>query len=168
MRLHPRNGYRGAHVRALEYLVAGGRSCALNLANARGYSVKEVIAAAETVCGHPIQSELVARRQGDARRTNKVVQRHNIYARRHATNKQIWHELNVRRAMWKIIMKYAIYCPKAGIALLSRPSITKTAVPLKPTASPANILIAALLPSLKESPVERLGLPPESSSLTYF
>jgi UDP-arabinose 4-epimerase len=42
-----------AHVRALEYLLAGGRSCALNLANARGYSVKEVIAAAETVCGHP-------------------------------------------------------------------------------------------------------------------
>jgi UDP-glucose-4-epimerase GalE len=55
-----------AHVRALEYLLAGGRSCALNLANARGYSVKEVIAAAETVCGHPIQSEFVARRQGDA------------------------------------------------------------------------------------------------------
>jgi UDP-glucose-4-epimerase GalE len=55
-----------AHVRALEYLLAGGRSCALNLANAGGYSVKEVIAAAETVCGHPIESEFVARRQGDA------------------------------------------------------------------------------------------------------
>jgi UDP-arabinose 4-epimerase len=55
-----------AHVRALEYLLAGGRSCALNLANARGYSVKEVIAAAETVCGHPIPSEFVARRRGDA------------------------------------------------------------------------------------------------------
>jgi hypothetical protein len=41
-------------VRALEYLLAGGGSCALNLANAPGYSVKEVIAAAETVCGHPI------------------------------------------------------------------------------------------------------------------
>ena len=40
-----------AHVLALEYLLNGGSSCALNLANARGYSVKEVIAAAETVCG---------------------------------------------------------------------------------------------------------------------
>ena len=54
-----------AHVRALEYLLAGGESCALNLANARGYSVKEVIAAAKTVCGRPIPSETAARRPGD-------------------------------------------------------------------------------------------------------
>jgi UDP-arabinose 4-epimerase len=54
-----------AHVRALEYLIDGGRSCALNLANARGYSVKEVIAAAEKVCGRTISSETVARRPGD-------------------------------------------------------------------------------------------------------
>jgi UDP-glucose 4-epimerase len=53
-----------AHVRALEYLIDGGRSCALNLANARGYSVKEVIAAAEKVCGRTISSE-TARRPGD-------------------------------------------------------------------------------------------------------
>ena len=53
-----------AHVLALEYLLNGGSSCALNLANARGYSVKEVIAAAETVCGR-ISSEIVARRPGD-------------------------------------------------------------------------------------------------------
>ena len=54
-----------AHVRALEYLLAGGKSCALNLANARGYSVREVIATAETVCGRSIPSEIVARRPGD-------------------------------------------------------------------------------------------------------
>jgi UDP-glucose-4-epimerase GalE len=54
-----------AHVRALEYLLAGGRSCALNLANARGYSVKQVIAAAETVCGCPIPLQFAARRPGD-------------------------------------------------------------------------------------------------------
>ena len=54
-----------AHVLALEYLLNGGSSCALNLANARGYSVKEVIAAAETVCGRTISSEIVARRPGD-------------------------------------------------------------------------------------------------------
>ena len=54
-----------AHVRALEYLFAGGESCALNLANARGYSVKEVIAAAETVCGGAIRSQIMARRPGD-------------------------------------------------------------------------------------------------------
>ena len=54
-----------AHVRALEYLLAGGKSCALNLANSRGYSVKEVIAAAATVCGRTIPSEIAARRPGD-------------------------------------------------------------------------------------------------------
>jgi UDP-arabinose 4-epimerase len=53
-----------AHVQALEYLLNGGNSCALNLANARGYSVKEVIAAAETVCHRTIRSETAARRPG--------------------------------------------------------------------------------------------------------
>ena len=54
-----------AHVQALEYLLSGGNSCALNLANAHGYSVKEVVAAAETVCGRTIQSKIAARRPGD-------------------------------------------------------------------------------------------------------
>ena len=36
-----------AHVRAFKHLLRGGESCALNLANARGYSVKEVIAATQ-------------------------------------------------------------------------------------------------------------------------
>ena len=54
-----------AHVRAVNYLLEGGKSCALNLANARGYSVKEVIAAAEGVCGFTIRSEIAPRRPGD-------------------------------------------------------------------------------------------------------
>jgi UDP-glucose-4-epimerase GalE len=54
-----------AHVRALEHLLKGGKSCALNLANARGYSVKEVVAAAERVCGRPIRTEIAERRPGD-------------------------------------------------------------------------------------------------------
>ena len=54
-----------AHVQALEYLLNGGDSCALNLANARGYSVKEVIATAERVCGRTIPSETARRRPGD-------------------------------------------------------------------------------------------------------
>ncbi len=54
-----------AHVRALEHLLKGGRSCALNLANSHGHSVKEVIATAETVCGRSIPSKTVARRPGD-------------------------------------------------------------------------------------------------------
>jgi UDP-arabinose 4-epimerase len=54
-----------AHVRALEYLLQGGQSCALNLANRRGYSVKEVISTVEKVCGIPITVDFTGRRIGD-------------------------------------------------------------------------------------------------------
>jgi UDP-glucose-4-epimerase GalE len=54
-----------AHLRALKYLLAKSQSCALNLANARGYSVKEVIAAAERVCGRTITAKVAPRRPGD-------------------------------------------------------------------------------------------------------
>jgi UDP-glucose-4-epimerase GalE len=53
------------HVRALEYLLRGGDSVALNLANERGYSVKEIIAAAERISGKTIKVEYAARRSGD-------------------------------------------------------------------------------------------------------
>jgi UDP-glucose-4-epimerase GalE len=54
-----------AHVRALNYLIEGGESCALNLANAAGYSVKDVIAAVEKICGHKIPVQFEPRRHGD-------------------------------------------------------------------------------------------------------
>ena len=54
-----------AHVLALEYLLRGGPSCSLNLANARGYSVKEVIATAERVTGRWIRGNRSPRRVGD-------------------------------------------------------------------------------------------------------
>src|SRR4029079_5279541 len=54
-----------AHLRALEYLLANRESCAMNLANARGYSVKEVIAAAEHVCGRSVRFRVAPRRPGD-------------------------------------------------------------------------------------------------------
>jgi UDP-glucose-4-epimerase GalE len=54
-----------AHVRALKYLLAGGTTTAMNLANAHGYSVKEVIETAERVCGRPIQVKMAPRRPGD-------------------------------------------------------------------------------------------------------
>ena len=54
-----------AHVRALKYLIEGGASLPLNLANARGYSVKEVIAEAERVTSLPIKVEAAPRRPGD-------------------------------------------------------------------------------------------------------
>jgi UDP-arabinose 4-epimerase len=54
-----------AHVRALDHLLSGGESCALNLANAQGFSVKEVISVAERVCGRQIRVQTTARRPGD-------------------------------------------------------------------------------------------------------
>lgn len=54
-----------AHVRALRYLIDGGTTCAVNLANERGYSVLEVVATAERVTGKSIQVELMPRRLGD-------------------------------------------------------------------------------------------------------
>jgi UDP-arabinose 4-epimerase len=54
-----------AHVLALERLLRGGDSCAVNLANTRGYSVKEVIATTEKISGKGISVEFVPRRSGD-------------------------------------------------------------------------------------------------------
>jgi UDP-arabinose 4-epimerase len=54
-----------AHLRALKYLLKGGESCSLNLANARGYSVKEVIKVVERICGRPVRYEIAPRRLGD-------------------------------------------------------------------------------------------------------
>ena len=54
-----------AHVRTLEYLLQGGASITLNLGTGQGHSVREVIAAAERVVGHPIPARESARRPGD-------------------------------------------------------------------------------------------------------
>jgi UDP-glucose-4-epimerase GalE len=54
-----------AHVLALRHLQQGGASAALNLASGQGHSVREVIAAAERVTGHPIPRRETQRRPGD-------------------------------------------------------------------------------------------------------
>ena len=54
-----------AHVLALKYLLNGGRSGLFNLASARGHSVKEVIAAAASICGRPVATRIAPRRSGD-------------------------------------------------------------------------------------------------------
>src|SRR5882724_1936237 len=59
------NDLADAHILALKYLLGDGKSCSMNLANSRGFSVKEVIAAAERVCGRPIAVKLAPRRPGD-------------------------------------------------------------------------------------------------------
>jgi UDP-glucose 4-epimerase len=54
-----------AHIKALMYLDAGDSSAAFNLGNGNGFSVKEVIAAAERVTGKTIPVVYGERRAGD-------------------------------------------------------------------------------------------------------
>jgi UDP-glucose 4-epimerase len=54
-----------AHVLALHHLLSGGESCAYNLGNGQGYSVKEVIQIAESVTRKIVPLRYVARRLGD-------------------------------------------------------------------------------------------------------
>jgi UDP-glucose 4-epimerase len=54
-----------AHVRAVKYLLSGGKSISLNLGTGKGTSVKELIEAVENVSGKPLPIERALRRDGD-------------------------------------------------------------------------------------------------------
>jgi UDP-glucose 4-epimerase len=54
-----------AHVLALEYLLHGGQSVALNLGTGHGYSVREVIRTAQAVTGQAVPHRMASRRPGD-------------------------------------------------------------------------------------------------------
>ena len=54
-----------AHLRALEYLRRGGKSNVFNLGNGNGFSVKQVLDAAEKVTGIRIAVKVAPRRAGD-------------------------------------------------------------------------------------------------------
>jgi len=54
-----------AHIKALEYLARGGVSDYFNLGSGVGFSVLEIIDAAEKVIGEPIKREIIERRAGD-------------------------------------------------------------------------------------------------------
>jgi UDP-glucose 4-epimerase len=57
-----------AHLLALEHLRGGGDSGIFNLGSAKGFSVKEIIEAAEKVTGKAIRREIKPRRAGDPAR----------------------------------------------------------------------------------------------------
>ena len=57
-----------AHILALKYLRNGGKSNIFNLGNGKGFSVKEIIAAAENATGQKIKIEIGTRRAGDPAR----------------------------------------------------------------------------------------------------
>ena len=57
-----------AHVKALDYLNAGGVSRAFNLGNGSGFSVQEVIQMSQAVTGRDIMVECGPRREGDPAR----------------------------------------------------------------------------------------------------
>ncbi|MEB3289281.1 MAG: UDP-glucose 4-epimerase GalE [Leptolyngbya sp.] len=55
-----------AHLLGLQYLLEGGPSAVFNLGNGRGFSVREVIDAAQRITGRPIPVIEAERRAGDA------------------------------------------------------------------------------------------------------
>lgn len=55
-----------AHVRALDYLMQGGGTEVFNAGTGRGYTVLEVIRAAERATGRPVPFRMGPRREGDA------------------------------------------------------------------------------------------------------
>lgn len=55
-----------AHVRAVEYLLNGGSSVALNLGTGTGTTVKELLGAIETVSNRPFPVDYAGRRAGDS------------------------------------------------------------------------------------------------------
>ncbi|MCM2291528.1 UDP-glucose 4-epimerase GalE [Allorhizobium sp. BGMRC 0089] len=55
-----------AHVRAVEYLLDGGTTVALNLGTGTGTTVKELLGTIETVSGKPFPVEYAERREGDS------------------------------------------------------------------------------------------------------
>ncbi len=59
------NDLAEAHVLALQHLEKNAESLSLNLGTGRGYSVLEVIQAAESVVGHPVRRQIAPRRAGD-------------------------------------------------------------------------------------------------------
>ncbi len=54
-----------AHVRALDYLVAGGESTELNLGTGQGHSVREVVSTVGKLCAGHVPAKDSARRPGD-------------------------------------------------------------------------------------------------------
>jgi UDP-arabinose 4-epimerase len=54
-----------AHVLALNRLISGGETFAVNLASGQGASVREMIDAARAVAGRPIEARVAPRRPGD-------------------------------------------------------------------------------------------------------
>ncbi|MGD8373187.1 MAG: UDP-glucose 4-epimerase GalE [Syntrophobacterales bacterium] len=54
-----------AHVLALKYLLAGGKSISLNLGTGKGHSVREVVESCRRICQKPIPARDVEPRPGD-------------------------------------------------------------------------------------------------------
>lgn len=54
-----------AHIKAIEYVMRGGRSTTFNLGTGKGYSVKEIIEAARNITGRDIAVTIGQRRFGD-------------------------------------------------------------------------------------------------------
>ncbi|MGN6481382.1 UDP-glucose 4-epimerase GalE [Luteibacter sp.] len=59
------NDLASAHLLAIEYMASNEGAFTFNLGNGEGFTVREVIAAAEKVTGRPVPHEFAERREGD-------------------------------------------------------------------------------------------------------
>jgi UDP-glucose 4-epimerase len=64
-----------AHVLALEYLEQGGESQKINLGNAKGFSVRQIIDATEKVTGRHIPVKEESHRPGDPSQTGASIEK---------------------------------------------------------------------------------------------
>jgi UDP-glucose 4-epimerase len=64
-----------AHMLALEYLEHGRASQKINLGNAKGFSVQQIIDAVEKVTGHFVPTKKEPRRPGDPSRTGAAIEK---------------------------------------------------------------------------------------------
>ena len=60
-----------AHVRALRYLLTGGKGAQFNCGTGLGHSVREVVRKVQEVSGRPLLVELAPRRRGRRRSANR-------------------------------------------------------------------------------------------------
>ncbi|MCW5745256.1 MAG: UDP-glucose 4-epimerase GalE [Alphaproteobacteria bacterium] len=91
-----------AHVRALDYLAAGGSAPALNLGSGHGYSVRQLIDATARIAGQRVPHSVGPRRPGDAGLlvADTTLVRHELgWTPTYDLDAQIAHALRWRRSM---------------------------------------------------------------------
>jgi len=114
-----------AHVLALQHLLSGGESFAVNLGSGRGVSVREIVAAVERIAGVSINVRPVARRTGDPpvlvadpARAEKLLSWHPEFSTLESIVSTAWHWRSL--APWSDSATTEVRPPPAGLSTSAR------------------------------------------------